>query len=72
VAIAVTDTGGGIAVEEHRRVFEPFYSRKRSGTGLGLTIARRIVATHGGRIDVESTPGQGSRFTVVLPIAAGV
>jgi signal transduction histidine kinase len=72
VAIAVTDTGGGMPVEEHRRVFEPFYSRKRSGTGLGLTIARRIVATHGGRIDVESTPGQGSRFTVVLPIAAGV
>jgi len=71
VAIAVTDTGGGIPVEERRRVFEPFYSRKRSGTGLGLTIARRIVATHGGRIDVESTPGQGSRFTVVLPIAAG-
>lgn len=72
VAIAVTDTGGGMPVEEHRRVFEPFYSRKRSGTGLGLTIARRIVATHGGRIDVESTLGQGSRFTVVLPIAAGV
>lgn len=71
VAIAVTDTGGGIPVEERRRVFEPFYSRKRSGTGLGLTIARRIVATHGGRIDVESTPGQGSRFTVVLPLAAG-
>jgi signal transduction histidine kinase len=71
VAIAVTDTGGGIPIEERRRVFEPFYSRKRSGTGLGLTIARRIVATHGGRIDVESTPGQGARFTVVLPIAAG-
>jgi two-component system phosphate regulon sensor histidine kinase PhoR len=52
-------------------VFEPFYSRKRSGTGLGLTIARRIVATHRGRIDVESTPGQGSRFTVVLPLSAG-
>ena len=70
VAIAVTDTGGGIPLEERRRVFEPFYSRKRSGTGLGLTIARRIVATHGGRIDVESTPGQGSRFTVLLPITA--
>ena len=71
MAIAVTDTGGGIPVEERRRVFEPFYSRKRSGTGLGLTIARRIVATHRGRIDVESTPGQGSRFTVVLPLSAG-
>lgn len=70
VAIAVSDTGGGMAPDERRRVFEPFYSRKRSGTGLGLTIAQRIVATHGGRIDVESEPGRGSRVTVVLPIGA--
>jgi len=69
VAISVTDTGGGITTDDRRRVFEPFYSRKRSGTGLGLTIAQRIVATHGGRIDVESTPGRGSSFTVVLPLA---
>ena len=70
VAIAVRDTGGGIPAEECRRVFEPFYSRKRSGTGLGLTIAQRIVATHGGRIDLESSPGRGSCFTVRLPVAA--
>ena len=69
VAISVTDSGGGITTDDRRRVFEPFYSRKRSGTGLGLTIAQRIVATHGGRIDVESTPGRGSSFTVVLPLA---
>jgi two-component system sensor histidine kinase HydH len=70
VAIAVSDTGGGMAPDDRRRVFEPFYSRTRSGTGLGLTIAQRIVATHGGRIDVESEPGRGSRVTVVLPIGA--
>ncbi|MGH7314901.1 MAG: two-component system sensor histidine kinase NtrB, partial [Candidatus Rokuibacteriota bacterium] len=70
VAIAVTDTGGGIPPDERRRIFEPFYSRKRTGTGLGLTIAQRIVATHGGRIDVETTPGRGSCFTVLLPLGA--
>jgi signal transduction histidine kinase len=53
--------------EERRRVFEPFYSRKPAGTGLGLTIARRIVATHGGRIEIESTPGRGTCFTILLP-----
>ncbi|MGH7385530.1 MAG: two-component system sensor histidine kinase NtrB, partial [Candidatus Rokuibacteriota bacterium] len=70
VAIAVSDSGGGIGPDERRRIFEPFYSRKRTGTGLGLTIAQRIVATHGGRIDVESTPGRGSCFTVLLPLGA--
>jgi signal transduction histidine kinase len=55
--------------EERGRVFEPFFSRKPGGTGLGLTIARRIVVAHGGRIDLESTPGKGTRFTIALPIA---
>jgi signal transduction histidine kinase len=68
VAIAISDTGRGIPVEERRRVFEPFYSRKPAGTGLGLTIARRIVAAHGGRIEIESTPGRGACFTILLPL----
>ena len=68
VAIAISDTGRGIPAEERRRVFEPFYSRKAAGTGLGLTIARRIVAAHGGRIEIESTPGCGARFTILLPL----
>ena len=67
VAIDISDTGRGMPAEERRRVFEPFYSRKPAGTGLGLTIARRIVATHGGRIEIESTPGRGTCFTILLP-----
>jgi len=68
VAIAISDTGRGIPAEERRRVFEPCYSRKPAGTGLGLTIARRIVAAHGGRIEIESTPGRGACFTILLPL----
>ena len=68
VGIAISDTGRGMPAEERRRVFEPFYSRKPAGTGLGLTIARRIVAAHGGRIEIESTPGRGACFTILLPL----
>jgi signal transduction histidine kinase len=71
VAIAISDTGRGMPTEECRRVFEPFYSRKSGGTGLGLTIARRIVTAHGGQIQVESAPGRGTCFTVLLPLADG-
>jgi len=69
VAIAVSDTGRGMLPEERRRIFDPFYSRKPAGTGLGLTLARRIVTAHGGQIEVESTPGRGTCFTILLPIA---
>ena len=68
VLIAVSDTGRGITPDERRHVFEPFYSKKADGTGLGLTLAQRIVAAHGGRIDLESVPGAGSRFLVALPV----
>ena len=71
VAIAITDTGSGMPDEARRRVFEPFFSRKQGGTGLGLTIAQRIVAAHGGRIEVASTPGGGTSFTIFLPLSAG-
>ena len=70
MAIDIADTGSGIPLGDRWRVFEPFYSRKREGTGLGLTIAQRIVTAHGGRIDVDSTPGRGSRFTISLPMGA--
>jgi signal transduction histidine kinase len=69
VVISVADTGRGIPPEDRARVFDPFYSRKRAGTGLGLTIAQRIVAAHGGRIELDSTPGQGTRVTIALPVA---
>jgi PAS domain S-box-containing protein len=67
--IAVTDTGIGIAEEELGRIFQPFFSaKKKSGLGLGLPICRRIVANHGGTIEVESRPGQGATFRIHLPV----
>ena len=71
VLIAVADTGPGIPPEERWRIFQPFFSKKPGGTGLGLAIAQRIVSAHGGRIDLESLPGQGSRFTICLPVGEG-
>ena len=66
----MTDNGCGIPAELQSRVFDPFYTTKEvgKGTGLGLTIAYKIVAQHGGRIDVRSSVGAGSTFTVVLPV----
>ena len=67
VSVAVADTGPGIATEERERIFRAFWSRDGAGTGLGLAIARELAVALGGRIDVESEPGQGSRFELVLP-----
>ncbi len=73
--VSMIDNGIGMKQEEQKRIFEPFYqldnpiSRERSGTGLGLTIAKQIVEKHGGRIRVESEYGKGSRFTFTLPLA---
>jgi two-component system NtrC family sensor kinase len=68
VRIEVRDTGGGIAEEHLTHLFEPFYTTKAQGTGLGLAISAHIVTQHGGTIDVLSTPGEGTVFTVVLPL----
>lgn len=67
--VAVTDTGRGIAPEHLPNIFRPFYTTKGKGTGLGLSLAQRIIEDHGGRIEVASVAGQGSRFTVKLPLA---
>ena len=67
VAIAVSDTGVGMDERTMSRIFEPFYSTKGEGTGLGLSVSYGIIQGHGGDIQVESQPGQGSRFTVWLP-----
>jgi signal transduction histidine kinase len=68
VVIDIDDTGPGIAPEDVSRIFEPFYSRRAGGTGLGLPIARRIVTAHGGRVDVESAVGAGTRVRIRLPL----
>jgi len=70
VALAISDTGSGISPENLPRVFEPFYSGKPNGSGLGLTIAERIVGAHGGRIEIDSRPGRGTRVTLLFPLEA--
>ncbi len=74
--VAVQDTGPGIPPADRARIFEDFQqvdnsiTRQKGGTGLGLAIARRLVDVHGGRIDLQSTPGVGSTFTIYLPVRA--
>jgi signal transduction histidine kinase len=68
VAVAVTDTGPGIPPQEEERIFRPFWSGDGGGTGLGLTIARELALALGGRLELHSEPGQGSRFVLVLPV----
>lgn len=67
VEIGVQDSGVGVTADQRPRLFEPFYTTKPSGTGLGLAIVHRIVEDHGGEIRVESGPGAGTRFTIMLP-----
>ncbi len=80
LTVRVRDTGLGIAPQDLPKIFEQFYradnavNRERKGTGLGLSLVKKIVEAHGGQISVESTPGQGTTFTLTLPLtrAAGV
>ena len=67
--ITVADNGKGIAVAQQASIFEPFYTTRSDGTGLGLTIAKKIVEQHDGRIEVESEEGKGTRFAIVWPMA---
>ena len=69
VLITVADEGKGIPAENLPNIFRPFFTTKGHGTGLGLSLARRIVEAHGGQIEVASAVGKGSRFTIRLPIA---
>ena len=68
VWISVADTGGGIPQEKINQIFQPFFTTKKKGTGLGLMIVQRIVREHGGRIEVESNVGTGTTFRVWLPL----
>lgn len=68
VRIRLQDTGPGIPKTLHDKIFQPFFSTKEEGTGLGLSIAARIVEEHGGSLQVESQPGQGACFILILPL----
>jgi PAS domain S-box-containing protein len=68
VWVSVSDTGGGIPEEQISRIFEPFYTTKKKGTGLGLMIVQRIIRAHEGRIELESHVGRGTTFRVWLPL----
>jgi signal transduction histidine kinase len=68
VTVAVADTGPGIAPQEVERIFRPFWSGDGGGTGLGLAIARELALALGGRLELDSEPGRGSRFVLVLPV----
>jgi len=67
VRVDVVDTGPGISPEDAQRIFSPFVSRDTQGTGLGLPIARELAGALGGRVELETDPGEGSRFRLVLP-----
>ena len=68
VELAVSDTGPGIPSNKLKKIFDPFYTTKQAGTGLGLFVCQRIVQSHGGIIEVMSTEGRGTRFTIRLPL----
>jgi two-component system sensor histidine kinase HydH len=69
VHLQVQDTGSGIPAAQLATIFEPLYTTKPGGTGLGLYIVQEIVTAHGGKVTVESVEGQGSTFTVTLPLS---
>jgi signal transduction histidine kinase len=69
VVLRVSDNGPGIAPEHRARVFEPYFTTRREGTGLGLALVKNVVLLHGGDVAVESQAGAGTTFTIRLPLA---
>ena len=67
IRVAVRDDGGGIALEHQGRLFQPYFTTKRHGTGLGLFVSHKLIAEHGGRVGFTSVPNQGTIFEVWLP-----
>ncbi len=65
--VQVIDTGAGMSPEVRNKIFEPYFSTKKAGTGLGLAMVRRVVEAHGGRVEVSSEVGKGTQFTLVFP-----
>jgi len=68
VVISVKDTGPGISPENMKKLFEPLFSTKTKGIGLGLTVSRKLAEANNGRMDVNSSPGKGSTFSLYLPV----
>jgi signal transduction histidine kinase len=68
VRIIFADTGKGISAENMSNMFQPFFTTRQTGTGLGLLIVRRIVREHGGEIELESREGEGTKVTIHLPL----
>jgi two-component system sensor kinase FixL len=71
VEVAVSDNGHGIAADKLPRLFEPFFTSKPNGLGMGLAISRDIIQAHGGRLWAENNAAGGARFTFALPVAEG-
>jgi signal transduction histidine kinase len=69
IQIQITDTGKGIPAEEHEKVFERYYTTKKSGTGLGLSVVDRIIKAHNGKIELKSRAGKGTTFIISLPVS---
>jgi len=69
ISIEIKDTGMGIDKEDLKHIFDPFFSKKNGGTGLGLSVVHGIIEKHGGKIEVESHCGEGTSFSVVLPVS---
>jgi two-component system, NtrC family, sensor histidine kinase HydH len=72
VFLSIADNGRGLPQTDRERIFEPFFSTKETGLGLGLAICRRIVDSHGGAIDASPRPGGGAVFIVFLPVTTQV
>jgi signal transduction histidine kinase len=66
VKISITDTGCGISVENMNKIFEPLFTTKARGIGLGLSVSKKLLEINGGKLEVESTEGKGSTFTLIL------
>lgn len=70
LVLLISDTGGGILEEDKGRIFDPFFTRKPEGTGMGLSISRQILEKHGALIELESFPGKGTFFRLIFPVSA--
>ena len=68
--VEVTDNGVGMGAEQRDKIFLPFFTTKPTGTGLGMAIVKKIMDLHGGEIEIDSTPGEGTTVRLVIPRAA--